>query len=99
MHLSYMLVSYSYAVLMLLGGRELPEAIMTMVPEAWQNDKTMTAEKKAYYRWSAFAMEPWDGPGKALVGKGRLFSIQICKRLLFKELGEAEDVCNACYSS
>lgn len=49
--------------LCMAGGRELPEAIMTMVPEAWQNDKTMTAEKKAYYRWSAYAMEPWDGPG------------------------------------
>lgn len=36
---------------------------MTMVPEAWQNDKNMSAEKKAFYRWSAFAMEPWDGPG------------------------------------
>jgi len=34
-----------------------------MVPEAWQNDQTMTEEKKAYYRWSAYAMEPWDGPG------------------------------------
>lgn len=37
---------------------------MTMVPEAWQNDKNMSAEKKAFYRWSAFAMEPWDGPGR-----------------------------------
>lgn len=50
--------------LCMAGGRELPEAIMTMVPEAWQNDKTMSAEKKAYYRWSAFGMEPWDGPGR-----------------------------------
>ena len=37
---------------------------MTMVPEAWQNDILMPADKKAFYRWSAFAMEPWDGPGK-----------------------------------
>jgi hypothetical protein len=36
---------------------------MAMVPEAWQNDQTMTEEKKAYYTWSAYAMEPWDGPG------------------------------------
>ena len=35
-----------------------------MVPEAWQNDKTMSKEKRAFYKWSAFAMEPWDGPGK-----------------------------------
>ena len=39
---------------------------MTMVPEAWQNDVLMPADKKAFYRWSAFAMEPWDGPGKNL---------------------------------
>jgi glutamate synthase (NADPH/NADH) len=36
---------------------------MTMVPEAWQNDHNMPEEKKAFYRWSAYAMEPWDGPG------------------------------------
>ena len=36
---------------------------MTMVPEAWQNDTNMPANKKAFYQWSAFAMEPWDGPG------------------------------------
>ena len=39
---------------------------MTMVPEAWQNDSLMPADKKAFYRWSAFAMEPWDGPGKII---------------------------------
>ena len=39
---------------------------MTMVPEAWQNDILMPADKKAFYRWSAFAMEPWDGPGEII---------------------------------
>jgi glutamate synthase domain-containing protein 1 len=39
------------------------QAIMTMVPEAWQNDETMSAEKRDYYKWSSCAMEPWDGPG------------------------------------
>ena len=50
--------------LCLAGGRSLPEAVMTMVPEAWQNDQLMPDNKKAFYRWSAYAMEPWDGPGK-----------------------------------
>jgi len=36
---------------------------MTMVPEAWQNDDIMPENKKAFYQWSAFGMEPWDGPG------------------------------------
>ncbi len=37
---------------------------MTMVPEAWQNDRTMDQEKRDFYRWAAYGMEPWDGPGK-----------------------------------
>ena len=37
---------------------------MTMVPEAWQNDETMSDEKRDYYKWSSCAMEPWDGPGQ-----------------------------------
>ena len=41
----------------------LLQAVMTMVPEAWQNDPIMPENKKAFYRWSAYAMEPWDGPG------------------------------------
>ncbi|ELT96170.1 hypothetical protein CAPTEDRAFT_177943 [Capitella teleta] len=57
--------------LCMAGGRSLPEAIMTMVPEAWQNDPTMTSEKKAFYRWSAFAMEPWDGPALLTFTDGR----------------------------
>jgi len=34
-----------------------------MIPEAWQNDTGMSVSKKAYYRWNAYSMEPWDGPG------------------------------------
>uniref|UniRef100_A0A0B7BD51 glutamate synthase (ferredoxin) n=1 Tax=Arion vulgaris TaxID=1028688 RepID=A0A0B7BD51_9EUPU len=57
--------------LCMAGGRELPEAVMTMVPEAWQNDVTMTKEKKLYYRWNAFSMEPWDGPALLTFTDGR----------------------------
>ncbi|KAB7499261.1 putative glutamate synthase [NADPH] [Armadillidium nasatum] len=48
--------------LVMAGGRSLPEAIMTMVPEAWQNDPLMNPEKKDFYRWASCSMEPWDGP-------------------------------------
>uniref|UniRef100_A0A2C9JI59 glutamate synthase (NADH) n=1 Tax=Biomphalaria glabrata TaxID=6526 RepID=A0A2C9JI59_BIOGL len=57
--------------LCMAGNRALPEAIMTMVPEAWQNDVAMTKEKKLYYRWSAFSMEPWDGPALLAYTDGR----------------------------
>ena len=35
---------------------------MTVVPEAWQNDTAMTEERKNFYRFAAYTMEPWDGP-------------------------------------
>ncbi|KAL1139053.1 hypothetical protein AAG570_009114 [Ranatra chinensis] len=57
--------------LVMAGGRSLPEAVMTMVPEAWQNDKTMSAEKRDFYQWSACAMEPWDGPALLTFTDGR----------------------------
>ncbi|MFO1529668.1 MAG: glutamate synthase large subunit [Kiritimatiellia bacterium] len=43
-------------------GRSLPHAMMMMVPEAWQNHKTMPDEKKAFYEYHSCLMEPWDGP-------------------------------------
>lgn len=53
------------------GNRSLPEAVMTMVPEAWQNDETMDADKKAFYRWASCTMEPWDGPALVTFSDGR----------------------------
>ena len=45
-----------------LGGRTLPHAVLMMIPEAWENHDTMSAEKRAFYRFHASIMEPWDGP-------------------------------------
>jgi glutamate synthase (NADPH/NADH) len=36
--------------------------MITLVPEAWQHDELMSEQKRAYYKWSSFSMEPWDGP-------------------------------------
>jgi glutamate synthase domain-containing protein 1 len=47
------------------------KAVMTMVPEAWHNDKTMSQEKRDFYRWSACVMEPWDGPALISFTDGR----------------------------
>ena len=44
------------------GNRTLPEALMTMVPEAWQNNEEMEEYKKTFYQWASCSMEPWDGP-------------------------------------
>ena len=47
---------------MLMNGRTLQEAIMLMVPEAWQNDEEMSDGKRRFYEYNSTIMEPWDGP-------------------------------------
>jgi len=53
------------------GNRSLPEAVMTMVPEAWQNDDAMQEDRKNFYRWASCTMEPWDGPALVTFSDGR----------------------------
>jgi glutamate synthase (NADPH/NADH) large chain len=45
-----------------LAGRSLPHAVLMMIPEAWENDTTMDPARRAFYRFHASLMEPWDGP-------------------------------------
>jgi len=45
-----------------LGGYSLQEAVLMMIPEPWENHESMPAELKAFYRYHASLMEPWDGP-------------------------------------
>ncbi|KAJ3294774.1 glutamate synthase [NADH] [Borealophlyctis nickersoniae] len=49
----------------------LPEAVMMMIPEAWQNQANMEPEKRAFYEWAACLMEPWDGPALFTFSDGR----------------------------
>lgn len=49
----------------------LPEAVMMLVPEAWQNNPDMEKQKVAFYQWAACLMEPWDGPALFAFSDGR----------------------------
>jgi glutamate synthase (NADPH/NADH) large chain len=57
--------------LLLLGGRSLPEAVMMMIPEAWQNHESMSEVKRAFYEYHSCLMEPWDGPASVVFCDGR----------------------------
>ncbi len=57
--------------LLLLGGRSLPEAVMMMIPEAWQNHESMPEYKRAFYEYNSCLMEPWDGPASVVFCDGR----------------------------
>ncbi|TXT15691.1 hypothetical protein VHUM_00194 [Vanrija humicola] len=58
-------------LLVVNGVLTLPEAVMMMVPEAWQNNDLMEPEKKAFYAWAGSLMEPWDGPALFTFSDGR----------------------------
>ncbi|MCA9511740.1 MAG: glutamate synthase large subunit, partial [Myxococcales bacterium] len=57
---------------LVLTGRELPEAILMMIPEAWENRDDMDPDLLAYYEYHSFLMEPWDGPASIGFSDGKL---------------------------
>src|ERR1700722_11554990 len=48
--------------MLVMAGRELPHAMMMMIPEPWENHESMDPERRAFYEFHSCLMEPWDGP-------------------------------------
>ncbi len=58
--------------LLSMAGRKLPHVMAMLIPEAWDADTTMPAEKRAFYEYHASLMEPWDGPAAVAFTDGRV---------------------------
>ncbi|MGO4103240.1 glutamate synthase large subunit [Leifsonia sp. YAF41] len=58
--------------LLSLSGRSLPHAVMMMVPEAWENQPDLEAERRDFYEYHSMLMEPWDGPAAIVFTDGSL---------------------------
>jgi glutamate synthase (NADPH) large chain len=58
--------------LLVMAGRSVPHALAMLIPEAWDKDVTMNAEKKAFYEYHASLMEPWDGPAAVAFTDGKM---------------------------
>ncbi len=56
--------------LLVMGGRPLPQVMMMLVPEAWQDNSLMNTNLKAFYKYYASIMEPWDGPAALIFTDG-----------------------------
>ncbi len=54
-----------------LAGRELQDAVLMMIPEAWENLPDMDPDLRAYYEYHSFMLEPWDGPASIVFSDGR----------------------------
>ncbi|MBP2375201.1 glutamate synthase large subunit [Paeniglutamicibacter psychrophenolicus] len=59
------------AELLVLSGRPVAQAIMMMIPEAWENHATMDADRRAFYEYNSMLMEPWDGPAAVSFTDGK----------------------------
>ena len=55
---------------MVMSGMALPLAVMITIPEPWENNDTMSSEKRDFYQYYATMMEPWDGPASILFTDG-----------------------------
>jgi glutamate synthase (NADPH/NADH) large chain len=55
-----------------LGGRQLPHAMMMMIPEAWEENPQMDDQRRAFYEYSSSLMEAWDGPAAIAFTDGKL---------------------------
>ena len=52
------------------NGHPMENVMMMLIPEAWQNDSTMSKEKRCFYQYLARTMEPWDGPSTIVFTDG-----------------------------
>src|SRR5580700_6026319 len=65
------------AELLTLAGRSIPHVMAMLIPEAWDQDPTMTENVKGFYEYHASLMEPWDGPAAVAFTDGRVIGAKL----------------------
>lgn len=53
------------------SNMSMPEAMMMLVPEAWQSKTDLHPDVRALYQFMSHKMEPWDGPAMLAFTDGR----------------------------
>src|SRR5207237_5789505 len=65
--------SPAHAVELLVGrGWEVSEALMSLVPDAWEGRGDMAASVRDFYRYQSTKFEPWDGPAALAFSDGHV---------------------------
>ncbi|MDR0909083.1 MAG: glutamate synthase large subunit [Spirochaetaceae bacterium] len=57
--------------LVMACGKTLPQALMMLIPESWNDRNPIPQELKDFYAFHACLMEPWDGPASMVFCDGR----------------------------
>ncbi|PAJ74381.1 glutamate synthase large subunit [Pseudoalteromonas sp. NBT06-2] len=55
----------------LAGGMDIFRAMRMLVPPAWQKNRAMDDDLRAFYDFNSMHMEPWDGPAGIVMSDGR----------------------------
>ena len=51
-------------------GRDIRRVLAMLVPPAWEEAPDLDDDRRAFYRWHASLMEPWDGPAALIFTDG-----------------------------
>lgn len=57
--------------LLVMAGYPIAQAMMMMIPEAWEQHTLMDDNRRAFYEYHAAMMEPWDGPAAMAFTDGK----------------------------
>ncbi len=58
--------------LLVLSGRSLPQAMMMMIPGAWEKQEDLDPKVRDFYEYHSLLLEPWDGPAAVIFTDGKL---------------------------
>jgi glutamate synthase (ferredoxin) len=56
--------------LLIRGGRDVRHSLAMLVPEAWEGMPDLHPQVRAFYRYHASLVEPWDGPAGLIFTDG-----------------------------
>jgi glutamate synthase domain-containing protein 2/glutamate synthase domain-containing protein 1/glutamate synthase domain-containing protein 3 len=56
--------------LLVQRGWEVSEALMSLVPDAWEGRGDLAAQVRDFYRYQSIRFEPWDGPAALAFSDG-----------------------------
>ncbi|MBU0714369.1 MAG: glutamate synthase large subunit [Verrucomicrobia bacterium] len=58
--------------LLVAGGRDIPHAMMMLIPQAWGPKYPMGPDLRGFFEYNSGLMEPWDGPAAVAFTDGSL---------------------------
>lgn len=58
-------------------GRDIPQSLLMMVPEAWGDDSGLSDDLKAFYEYASSFVAPWDGPAALVFTDGDMVGARL----------------------